>query len=84
MLNRVDVKDVMSIKALLTARDILLEELLKLSEAVNQAIDLTEFLSQGSDMKFLNPILRANQVATDIDKASHEMVLRSLFPFHVV
>ncbi|XP_052109217.1 uncharacterized protein LOC107460986 [Arachis duranensis] len=39
-----DVKKKMFIKALLTARDILLEELQRLSKAIDQAIDISEFL----------------------------------------
>ncbi|KAJ1391954.1 hypothetical protein SESBI_36213 [Sesbania bispinosa] len=37
-----DVKDIMLVKALLTARDILLEELQKISKAVDEAIDVSE------------------------------------------
>ncbi|XLT30148.1 hypothetical protein S245_061457 [Arachis hypogaea] len=56
-----DVKKKMFIKALLTARDILLEEFQRLSKAIDQAIDISEFLL---NMNSLNSILQANQVLT--------------------
>ena len=51
----VDVKNVMLVRALLTARDILVEELQKISKAVDQAIDISEF------------VLQANQFAIDVE-----------------
>ncbi|THG10962.1 hypothetical protein TEA_003770 [Camellia sinensis var. sinensis] len=45
-------KQVMLVRALLTARGILLEELQKLSNAINQAIDLTDFTSGLDDSRF--------------------------------
>ncbi|KAJ7958857.1 hypothetical protein O6P43_019513 [Quillaja saponaria] len=62
----VDMKDIMLLKALLTARDILLEELQKLSKAVHQAIDLTEFVANIDDMKLLNSIPLASQVVAEV------------------
>ncbi|GMY17505.1 protein FAM135B-like isoform X1 [Fagus crenata] len=61
----VDLKDVMLVKALLTARDILLEELQKLNRAVDQAIDLTDFISKMDDTKLFDSVLRANLGAAD-------------------
>ncbi|KAL5559878.1 hypothetical protein UlMin_036089 [Ulmus minor] len=47
-----DVRSVLLVKSLLAARDILLEELQRLSKAIDQAIDLTEFMSKMDDIKF--------------------------------
>ncbi|XP_061370160.1 uncharacterized protein LOC133312893 isoform X2 [Gastrolobium bilobum] len=62
-----NLKNVMLVKALLTARDILLEELQKLSKAVDQAIDISEFVSKMNNVKLLNSVLQANQFATDVE-----------------
>lgn len=45
-----DEKAVMLVKSLLAARDILLEELQRLSKAVDQVIDLTDFISKMDDI----------------------------------
>lgn len=58
------VNDIMLVKSLLSARDILLEELQKLSKAIDQAIDLTDFISKMDDTKF-DSILQENLVAAD-------------------
>lgn len=63
----VEVKNVMLVKALLTARGILLEELQKISKAVDQAIDISEFVLKMNNMKLLNVLLQANQFATDVE-----------------
>ncbi|CAN6584301.1 unnamed protein product [Malus baccata var. baccata] len=62
-----DVNDIILAKSLLNARDILLEELQKLSKAIDQAIDLTDFISKIDDTKF--DFLQENWVAAD-DKVS--------------
>ncbi|KAJ7965893.1 hypothetical protein O6P43_015451 [Quillaja saponaria] len=62
----VDMKDVMLLKALLTARDIFLEELQKLSKVVDQDIDLTEFVAEMGDMKLLNSVPLASQVFAEV------------------
>ncbi|TKY74507.1 FAM135A protein [Spatholobus suberectus] len=62
-----DMKNVMLVKGLLTARDILLEELQKISKAVNEALDISEFVSIMSNMKLLNSVLQANQFAIDVE-----------------
>ncbi|XP_054788297.1 uncharacterized protein LOC129294154 isoform X6 [Prosopis cineraria] len=72
MLNRelddvVDVKDVIRTKALLTAHDILLEELLKLSKAIDLTIDISELVSKGNNVEFLNYVPRASQVASNVE-----------------
>lgn len=59
----VDLKEIMLVKALLTARDILLEELLKLSRAVEETIDLTDFISKMDDIRLFNSVLQANMGA---------------------
>ncbi|RXH73798.1 hypothetical protein DVH24_016620 [Malus domestica] len=61
------VNDIIRAKSLLNARDILLEELQKLSKAIDQAIDLTDFISKIDDTKF--DFLQENLVAAD-DKVS--------------
>ncbi|KAE8125952.1 hypothetical protein FH972_020712 [Carpinus fangiana] len=61
----VDLKEVMLVKALLTARDTLLEELLKLSRAIDRPIDLTDFISKMDDMKLFDSVVRANPGAVD-------------------
>ncbi|RDX87497.1 hypothetical protein CR513_31023, partial [Mucuna pruriens] len=62
-----DMKNVMLLKALLTARDILLGELQKISKAINEALDISEFVSIMSNMKLLNSVLRGNQFAIDVE-----------------
>lgn len=61
----VDLEDVMLVKALLTARDTLLEELLKLSRAIDRPIDLTDFISKMDDMKLFDSVLQVNHDAAD-------------------
>ncbi|KAG2667889.1 hypothetical protein I3760_15G135200 [Carya illinoinensis] len=55
----------MLLKALLTSRDILLEELQKLSREIDKAVDLTDFISKMDDMKLFDPVLQANLGASD-------------------
>lgn len=57
-LDSVDSKQFMLVKAFLAARDILLEELKKLSKEIDQAIDLTDFTSNADDPKF-SPLHKA-------------------------
>ncbi|KAL2318163.1 hypothetical protein Fmac_032039 [Flemingia macrophylla] len=57
-------KNVMVVKALLTAHDILLEEIQKFSKAVDQVIDVSEFVSKRDNMKLINSVLQANQFTT--------------------
>lgn len=63
----VDLINVMLVRALLTARDILLKELQKLSKAVDQAIEISEFVSKMNNVKLLNFVSQANQFATDVE-----------------
>ncbi|XP_028802084.1 protein FAM135B-like [Neltuma alba] len=62
----VDMKDAMRTKALVTAHDILLEELLKFSKAIVQTIDISEFVSKGSNVKLINSVLQASRVTTNV------------------
>ncbi|XP_031276808.1 protein FAM135B-like isoform X1 [Pistacia vera] len=55
-----DTKPVMLVKALLDSRNTLLEDLQKLSGAINQAIDMTEFISGIDAIKLSHPILQVN------------------------
>lgn len=57
-------KNVTLLKALLTAREILLQELQKLCKAVDQTIEISEFLSKLNNEKILNYVAHANQFAT--------------------
>ncbi|KAL9240244.1 hypothetical protein vseg_014488 [Gypsophila vaccaria] len=53
-------KEILLVKALLAARDILLEEAQKLSRAINQSINLTDFISQLDDSKLFKSLLPAD------------------------
>ncbi|KAK5824055.1 uncharacterized protein LOC108457024 isoform X1 [Gossypium arboreum] len=64
-----DLKQVMLVKALLNARDTLLAELQKLSDAINHAIDLTEFTSKMNDMKLFDSFLE-EPVAADAEDSA--------------
>lgn len=48
----------MLVRALLTSRDILLEELQNLSKSINQIIDLSDFTSELDDLKLFGSSLR--------------------------
>jgi hypothetical protein len=63
----VDLKTVMLLKTLLMARDILLEELQKLSKAVDQTIEISEFQSKLNNEKILKFVVQANRFATDVE-----------------
>lgn len=52
-----DDKEVALIKALLTARDILLEEFQNLSKAIDQAFDFTDFISRMDDTKYIDVLM---------------------------
>ncbi|XP_027354668.1 protein FAM135B [Abrus precatorius] len=62
-----DKKNVMLIKALLTARDILLEELQKISIAVGEALDMSEIVAIMSNINSLNSVLQVNHFAIDVE-----------------
>ncbi|MBA0693519.1 hypothetical protein Goari_003889, partial [Gossypium aridum] len=64
-----DLKQVMLVKALLNARDTLLAELQKLSDAINHAVDLTEFTSKMNDMKLFDSFLQ-EPAAADADNSA--------------
>lgn len=63
----VDSNQVMLVKALLAARDILLEELQKICKAIDQALDLTDCTSKLDDTKFFHSHLQ-----TDLGTAETE------------
>lgn len=63
----VDLENVMLLKALVTARDILLEELQILSNAVDQAIEISEFVSKMNNGKILSSFVQASQFAADVE-----------------
>lgn len=62
-----DANGIMLLKSLLAARGILLEELQTLSKAIDQAIDLTDFISKMDNIN--DSFLQENLVAAD-DKVS--------------
>lgn len=55
-----DAKCVMLVKSILAARDILLEELQRLSKAIDLPLDLTDFISEMDDIKFPDYALQGN------------------------
>ncbi|KAK8473112.1 hypothetical protein PHAVU_001G063050 [Phaseolus vulgaris] len=63
----VKLKNAMLVKALLTAYDILLDELEKLSKAVGQAIDISEVLSKRNSMKLINSVPQSDQFTTEVE-----------------
>lgn len=62
-----DANGIMLLKSLLAARGILLEELQTLSKAIDQAIDLTDFLSK---MDIINDSFLQENLVTADDKVS--------------
>lgn len=77
----VKLKAFMIVKALLTAHGILLEELQKLSKAVDQAIDIPEFVSKRNDMKLINSVPQANQFTTEVEISGQRMPQNGLEVF---
>ncbi|QCD99714.1 Alpha/Beta hydrolase fold [Vigna unguiculata] len=63
----VKLKNAMLVKALLTAHDILFEELQKLSKAVGQAIDVSQVLSKRNSMKLINCVPQFDQFTTEVE-----------------
>lgn len=63
-----DSKQVMLVKALVAARDILLEELQKISKEIEQEIDLTDLVPKLDDKKLCSSILQS-----DLDMAIGEV-----------
>lgn len=55
----------MIVKSLVSARDILLEELQRLGKAIDKTVDLTDFISKMDDIKLFELILEANLGAPD-------------------
>nr|GMC48306.1 protein FAM135B-like isoform X1 [Ipomoea batatas] len=64
-------KQVLLIKGFLTARDILLEELRKVSKAINQAIDVNDFSSKHEDKELFTS--RQSTSSTDNAEVSGQM-----------
>ncbi|KAI3974663.1 hypothetical protein MKX01_029653 [Papaver californicum] len=62
----IDKKKVATVKALLTARDFLLDELLKLSNAIDQKIDLTELTSELKQSRFSSVLQSYLGITEDI------------------
>ncbi|KAL2935349.1 hypothetical protein RDABS01_018467 [Bienertia sinuspersici] len=67
-------KEVLLVKSLLTARDILLEDAQKLGKAIDQTIDFSDFISQLDDTKLFNSLLEADvSSSTDADLEKSEL-----------
>lgn len=60
-----DVKDIMLVRALLTSRDLLLEELHKMNKAIGEAIDTSDFVSKMNNADLINFAAQANGFAID-------------------
>lgn len=60
-------KEVLLVKSLLTARDILLEEAQELGKAIDQTIDFTDFISQLDDTKLFDSLLQADVSSANSD-----------------
>ncbi|XP_040950945.1 uncharacterized protein [Gossypium hirsutum] len=67
-----DLKQVMLVKALLNAHDTLLAELQNLCDAINHAIDLTEFTSKMNNMKLFDSFLQEPVGADAEDSAQRK------------
>ncbi|XP_021858514.1 uncharacterized protein [Spinacia oleracea] len=67
------VKEVLLVKSLLTARDILLEEAQKLGKATDQSIDFTEFIAQMDDTKLFDSLSQADVSSTASDAKKLEV-----------
>lgn len=72
--NKVE-KEVLLVKTLLTARDILFEETQKLSKAIDRSIDLTDFISELDDTKLFGPLLGADAASTNSDAQRLELAI---------
>lgn len=59
-------KQVLLIKAFLTARDLLIEELQNLSKAINQTVDISDLNSKLDDNQFLGSFVSRDQENTDL------------------
>lgn len=66
------VKPHMLVKALVDSFNTLLEDLQKLSEGINGAIDMTEFASRMDGINLFHPILKAN-IGTVVGDVSEEL-----------
>ncbi|MED6181734.1 hypothetical protein PIB30_022172 [Stylosanthes scabra] len=71
----VDLKNATLVKAFLSARDILLEELQKLNKVVDQPIDITELVSKKNSTSLLNSVLEANQFPIDVEQGKPQIGL---------
>ncbi|CDP14916.1 unnamed protein product [Coffea canephora] len=59
-------KQVLLIKAFVTARDLLIEELQNLSKAINQTVDIPDFTSKLDDNEFLGCFASRDEENTDL------------------
>ncbi|CAI0401833.1 unnamed protein product [Linum tenue] len=64
-LDPVDLREVELVKAFLLARDALMEEIHKLSKAINKVVDLTEFKRKMNDIKMLDSVWQAGLGTSD-------------------
>lgn len=64
----------MLVKGLLTARDILLEDIERISKVINQSIDLTEFISQIDDTKLFGSPLAPHLSSNHSDSSMRDPI----------
>ncbi|KAG5224608.1 serine esterase family protein [Salix suchowensis] len=66
-----DIKKITLVKALLAARNTLLEELQKISKGIEHTIDVSDFVSNVDDVSMFDSIVQANLVAADVAVSGH-------------
>ncbi|GAB2219628.1 hypothetical protein Droror1_Dr00007265 [Drosera rotundifolia] len=82
--------EAMLVKALLTSRDILLEETQKLGKAIGQVIDFTEFMSQLDDAKLFSHSAGQHLPSANFEEKPNAFLdfrsngLLSSMPYHVL
>ncbi|KAJ4952502.1 hypothetical protein NE237_029334 [Protea cynaroides] len=73
-----DSKHISLLKSLLIARDILLEELQKLSKAIDQKVDWTDFISNMGESKLISPNLLADLKTESVGLSDVKMGMRGV------
>lgn len=66
-----DIKKITLVKALLAARNTLLEELQKISKGIEHTIDVSDFASNVDDVSMFDSIVQANLVTADVAVSGH-------------
>ncbi|KAG6737028.1 hypothetical protein POTOM_060013 [Populus tomentosa] len=71
LLASLDIKKITLVKALLAARNTLLEELQKISKGIEHTIDVSDFASNVDDVSMFDSIVQANLVTADVAVSGH-------------